>query len=61
MCSSIMTRIYRRSAMILGSLQVGFIERKHNKHSHSHGTHIFGDIVYTPNLINSDNQIIWML
>ena len=42
-----MTRIFRWSVMICGSLQAELMDTctKHNGHIHKYGTHIFGNIV----------------
>ena len=48
--------------MIYGSLQVEFMETKHNRHIHRYGTAIFGNtVVYVSKSINNNNQMIWTL
>ena len=55
-----MAKIHKWSVMIYGSLQVEFMETKHNGHIHRCGTPIFGKIVvYICKPINNNEKILW--
>ena len=52
-----MAKIHKWSVMIYGSLQVEFMETKHNGHIHRCGTPIFGKIVvYISKPINNNEK-----